>query len=204
MQKILKVMKDSLVKRCIAMVLLICMMVNINVDSACAAKEYYYKGYDILYGGSGKLVYTKTWYGGFMWLTEYTEKYYLTNSYMRCLTYYHDAWIANQGQTVSLTTSKTVTRSVSAGVSNELGISGVIASNIGTNYSSSVSTTYSSSLGLSYNLSNFKYSSYKIASMGFYDKFTVKKYKDGSYQSSYTRYAYEASYGQEIRLVYRY
>ncbi|MGN0379370.1 MAG: hypothetical protein ACI4EU_07260 [Butyrivibrio sp.] len=185
--------------------LLVCMLLNINVCSAQAANEYYYKGFDITYkNGEGIHVYDTTWRGGFLWLTNYKEEYYITNSYMRCLTYYHSSWVANQGQTLTISASKTVSRSVSEGVSAELGVSDVASVKLGTEYTTSVSTSYSTSLGLTYDLSKFSHRSYKIASMGYYDKFNVYNYKNGKYVDTKTVYAYDAKYGQEIRLVYRY
>lgn len=199
--------KGTFIRRMAALMLLVCMMFNINAKSAMAAdeKDYYYKGYNITYnGGNGVHIYTKTWRGGFLWLTDYKENYYLTNSYMRCLTYFSDAWIANQNQKLTVSGSKTVTRSVSDGVSSEFGISSVVSIKLGTQYETSVTTSYDVSMELNYDLSKYNHNSYKIAAMGFYDKFKVIKYKNGSYDKTYYAYAYDANFGQEIRLVYRY
>lgn len=197
--------KPAFARKAVALVMTLCIMLSVAAISASAANEYYYKGYNIIYnGGAGVQLYTRTYNGGFLWLTKYTEKYYLTNSYMRCLTYYHNEWIANQGQTLTISSSKTKSRSVATGVSAELGVADAVTAKIGTQHSNTVSTSYSTSLGLTYNLSKFSHRSYKIASMGYYDKFSVYKYKEGTYESKYTCYAYDAGFGQEIRLVYRY
>lgn len=194
----------SVVKKMTGLILMVCMLLNVNVKSVWAADEYFYKGDTITYNrGSGIYLYTDKWNGGFLWLDSYKEKYYLTNSYMRCLTYYCDEWIANQGQTLTLSINKSVTRSVEDGVSSELGIKNVISVNIGSQHKDKVTTNYSTSLGLTYRLSKFKHKSYKIAAMGYYDKFKVNKYKNGDYKKTYYAYAYNSNFGQEIRLVYR-
>lgn len=195
----------TLTKRITAFVLLACFVFSFATINVSAANEYYYKGFDITYNrGAGYHAYTKTWNGGFLWLTKYQERYFMTNSYMRCVTYYHGSWIANQDQVLTISSSKSVTRNVSAGVSAELGVEDVVSAQLGASHSASVTTEYSSSLGLSYDLSKFAHNSYRIAAMGYYDKFIVYKYKNGSYQTSYTCYSYDADFGQEIRLVYRY
>lgn len=192
-------------KKFICFLIIVVSLLTYSSIAVSAANEYYYKGCNITYNdGEGYYVGYKTWNGGFLWLSKYKEKYYMTNSYMRCVTYYHNSWIANQGQTLTIASSKTISRSVTSGVSAEVGIEGVVSANLGVSHTASVTTEYSSSLGLSYDLSKFSHNSYRIAAMGYYDKFNVKKYKNGTYQSSKNLFAYDADFGQEIRLVYRY
>lgn len=160
---------------------------------------------NIIYNnGNGYYYWTNTWNGGFLWLTKYQDDYYMTHSYNRCLTYYHDNWIANQGQTIGITSTKTVNRSVTDGVTAEVGVSDVVSSKVSTTHTTSVSTAYSTALSITYNLSQFSKSSYKIAAMGFYDRFKINRFANNSYEYTYYRYAYDKNYGQEIRLVYRY
>ena len=185
------------IKRIVVLILVVCMVFGLSTQSSMAATEYYYIGSTIL---------SNNVYKGTDTLVLYKDEYYLTASYNRCLTYFHDAWIANQGQIVTISSTVTRSRTVSAGVSAEVGVSDVTVAKLGGSYQTSTTTTYSSSLGLTYDLSNFSHSSYKIASMGRYSKFSVKRYNraTGNYKETYVAYAYDAGYGQEIRLVYRY
>lgn len=198
-------MKKRFLTKILAVMLVACMLMGNGMNVVLAANDYYYKGYDITYnGGQGFKKYSESWRGGFLWLIKYREDYYLTNSYMRCLTYYHDTWIANQGQVLTISDTRNVSRSVEEGVSSEIGVSFVFSLNIGAEYTDSVTTSYGKSMGMSYDLSKYKHKSYRVASMGFYDKFRVEKYKNGKYKESYTVYGYDKKFGQEIRLVYRY
>ncbi len=145
----------------------------------------------------------------------------LYNAY---LTYYledstgNPTWIANQGQKLTITQSSTVSRTVSNTITWTLGISGDItipklsklkitpkASFTSTN-TETYSYTYSAGMGLEYDLSKYKHKSYTIATNGYIIKYAVIRYKpDGkTIKDQKTMYGYYASYGQEVRLVYRY
>ena len=168
----------------------------------------YYKGFNIVWSPS-------VYYGSYSWKTglwpfrtQHQEYYYMTQSHYRCLTYYHDSWIQNQGQTVTITTSKTVSRTVENTVSAELGLTGTIkvieaAGKAGYSHSRSTTTTYSTSLGLSYNMKDYPLGQYRIASMGYIDRFSTNYYKEGNYQYTYTGFGYDHDYGQVITLVRR-
>lgn len=173
-----------------------------------AATAPHYKGFDIIWS-------PEIYYGSYSWMTgiwpfrtSHQENYYMNRSYYRCLTYYHDSWIQNQGQTLSITSSKTVSRSVQNVVSGEIGAEGTIkvikaAGKVGYSHSTSTTTTYSTTLGLTYNLKEFPSGQYRIASMGYIDRFLTYYYKEGNFQESYNAYAYDHEYGQVITLVTR-
>lgn len=196
-------MKSKTVKKVVAIAITVLVLVQTIAIPASAASARYYKGWDISYStwnykGNYK------WNSGFLWLTSNEERYYLSKSHYRCWSYYHDSWIANQGQTLSLTVSKTKSCSISSTVTGEISASDSgVGAKLGGGWSTSASTTYSTSLGLTYNLKDYSNSSVRIASMGYVDRFYTDKYVNGSYNSSYYTYAYDTNYGQEITLVYR-
>lgn len=189
--------------------ILVMLMALIMLSTLClvpvgaASDAHYYKGHDIIYG-TAPYVGSFTWKTGWwLWEESHAENYYLSNSYYRCLTYYHDSWIANQGQTLSLTMGKTVNRTVTNTVQTEIGVSDVVSAGITAGYSDSISTGYSTFLGLTYDLSKCSRNSVRIASMGYIDRFVTMHYVSNTYKESYYRYAYDTNFGQEISLVYR-
>ena len=178
-------------KKVISSLLLIAIVISC-FSITCNAYEYapYYKGSDYYYNnGNGYHYADITWSTGALWWKHnYKEYYYNTNAYKRCLSYYED-WVLNQGQILTISKTKTRSTSVSSTVSSEIGVDDVVACKIGSSISTEQTITYSSTMGLTYNLNDFaRHRSYRIASMGFIEKFKVYQYRDDYYQKSY--YAY--------------
>lgn len=188
-------------------VLVLVIVLTFNVLSArecMAAKEYYYKGPTINYVTKTEVMgkYITSIPATFPGFFSYVQ--YLTAAYSRCLTYYNSNWIANQGRTLSITTNKTVSRSVQVGVSAEIGVSKVVSCKVSGNMSTSATTQYSVSENLTYNLKDYKYSSYRIAAMGYYNKVNEYRYQNGKFKGVETVWGIDRKFGQEVRLVYRY
>lgn len=223
-------------KKKILSFVLIVMLLVFSMSQAFAVTEYYYKGNSVSLGdGVVKASGTYNYYlkngqpqisKPYFWSSKKTGTYQVKKvaNHHKCLTYYMETdgtplWIANQGQTVSVTQSSTVSRSVSKTVTREIGVSmsgkytpskgnelGITFTTAFKNSNtSSYSYTYTTGLGVIYNMSEYKKASYTIATMGIIEEFKVYRYKeDGSLWRTDTMYAYWKDYGQEIRLVYRY
>lgn len=182
-------------------VLTLCLV--LAIPASAYRQATYYKGWDIIYLSRPKYG-TCSWNGGFLWLTKYSEDYFYATDYYRCWNYYHDSWVSNQGQTLTITTSKTKTSSISSTVSAEIGASYCgVDGKLGASMTTSESVSYSTSLGLSYNLRDYSAGSVRIAGMGYITEFLVRQYKNGSFNRMYYTFAFDHSYGSEITLVYR-
>lgn len=223
-------------KRKMISLILVVVLFVMSFSPAFAVTEYNYKGYSVSLGdGVVKASGTYNYYlkndkpqisKPYFWSRKKTGTYQVrkVTNHHKCLTYYMETdgtplWIANQGQTISLSQSSTVTRSVSKTVTTELGVNmngkytpskgnelGIaFTTSFKNSNTSSYSYSYSSAYKISYDLSKQTKSSYTIATMGIIEEFKVYRYKeDGSLWRTDTMYAYWKDYGQEIRLVYRY
>lgn len=196
-------MKKKTVKKVAVMAIAVLVLVQTFVVPASAENARYYKGWDVGYS-TWDYQGSYPWNSGFLWLTSNEEVYFLSKSYYRCWTYYHDTWIANQGQTLSLNVGKTISNTISSTVTGEISAtSSGSGAKLGGGWSTSTTTSYATSLGLTYNLKDYSNSSVRIASMGYVDRFYTERFINGSYNSSYYTFAYDTNYGQEITLVYR-
>lgn len=202
---------EHIIQKVIAILMAIVTIMSLNIAAKGATsdkpREYYYKGHTVVYPGEGKYISSNSYRGGWLWLTKYKDVYYLKEKYLRCLSYYSDAWIANQKQNLSITSTIEKSSTIQGTVSSELGIGkeDVASIKIGAEFTTSITTTYSKATNLTYDLGLFSHDSYNIAAMGYICKFNVRKYEDGILTSSKkTKYAFDNSWGYEIRLVYRY
>lgn len=212
---------------------LLCMMLAAimffsNTVGAYAANEYRYTStftYKTL--GAGVTIGSGTYKYGFLNLKKGTWTIKKMGNYHGYVSIYSTGngtpiWFANQGQTLTITDSRTVKKTVTETTTNtnSIGLAGEIklnklstlnisiGSSITDTYSEEYSTTYSSTVSGTYDLSNnklYKHSSYTFASYGIICKNEVCKY-DNSGKCVYDgeMYTFYKAYGQEIRLVYRY
>lgn len=184
------------------------LMTSLALPSSAAAGPLYYKpdpyvwgsGYPNMYWGSA---YWST--GALLWKKEWQQDFYLTRRWRRPQAYYTDYWIANQGQTLTITTTKTCTNTIGSSVTSEISASySGIGAKVGGVMTTSTSCTFSAALSMTYDLKKYSQQSVRLANMVYICEFDSPKFCDGAYHSSELTYAYDTSLGNEFALVYRY
>ena len=177
--------------------------------SAIRGPEHYTPGSlsaDAEWGGFPTMYWgNHTWTTGF-WTTHYWEqKYYLRRRYRVAIGYYHDDWVSNQGQTMSITHTVSRTSSISDTVSSEISASiDGIGAKVGSVFTETNSCTFSSSLSLTYNLSQYREAnSVRIACMGYVCEFDTNEFCDSLLERRFSTFAYDTGLGKEYSLVYR-
>lgn len=200
--------------------LILAVITSTNLFSLTANAEtyeaIYYKGSDHTYNTREQpthAVFVKET-GALWWKKTYEDHYVKRAHHDRCVTYYHDGWIRNQGQIISVSQTVQKTAEITSTVKTEIGADlTVIEAKLTTGASTSMSTTYAYELKLEYDLAKYSEQSLRIAAMGRINEYNLRHYikdnngdlgLDPDANSPEIAYAFDTNFGYEICLVYRY